>query len=98
MSMFTERFAHTCLPNSIESRTTMLIRIGCMKEEQPAAPNPEKDPDDWTTGDERMTGPQMSYLKTLCQEANEEFDENLTKAGASKRIDELRKRTGRGDS
>ena len=57
--------------------------------------NPEKDPDDWTTGDEPMTGAQRSYLKTLCQEANEEFDENLTKAEASKRIDELQEKTGR---
>jgi hypothetical protein len=27
--------------------------------------NPENDPDDWTTGDEPMTGAQRSYLKTL---------------------------------
>jgi len=59
-------------------------------------PNPEKDPDDWTTGEEPMTGPQMSYLKTLCTEAQEPFDEKLTKAEASKRIDELQKKTGRG--
>ena len=59
--------------------------------------NPEKDPDDWTAGDEPMTGPQESYLRTLCQEAGEEFDESapLTKAEASKRIDELRERTGK---
>jgi hypothetical protein len=64
----------------------------------PRAPheNPEKDPDEWTTGDEPMTGPQRSYLQTLCQEAGEEFDETLTKAEASKRIDELQKKTGRG--
>jgi hypothetical protein len=63
----------------------------------PRAPheNPEKDPDDWTTGDEPMTGPQRSYLKTLCQEAGQAFDENLTKAEASKLIDELQKKTGR---
>lgn len=61
----------------------------------PAA-HPEKDPEDWTTGDEPMTGPQASYLKTLSQEANEEFDETLTKAEASKRIDELQEKTGRG--
>ncbi|HEX8373379.1 MAG TPA: DUF3072 domain-containing protein [Chthoniobacterales bacterium] len=59
-------------------------------------PNPEKDPDDWTTGDEPMTGPQMSYLKTLSQEAGVEFDEKLTKAEASKRIDALQAETGRG--
>ena len=59
-------------------------------------PNPEKDPEDWTTGDEPMTGPQASYLQTLCQEAGEEFDPSLTKAAASTRIDELQERTGRG--
>ena len=59
-------------------------------------PNPEKPRDQWTTGDEPMTGPQMSYLKTLCQEAGEDFDEKLTKAEASKKIDELQEKTGRG--
>jgi hypothetical protein len=48
------------------------------------------------TGDERMTGAQASYLQTLCQEAGEEFDETLSKADASKRIDELQAKTGRG--
>jgi hypothetical protein len=57
--------------------------------------NMEKDPDDWTTGDEPMTGAQRSYLKTLCEEAKVDFDENLTKADASKRIDELQEKTGR---
>ena len=56
-----------------------------------------KDPDDWTTGDEPMTGPQASYLQTLAQEAGEQPPpEDLTKADASKRIDELQERTGRG--
>lgn len=58
--------------------------------------NAVKDPDEWTTGDERMTGAQQSYLKTLSDEAGEEFDENLTKAEASKRIEELQQKTGRG--
>jgi hypothetical protein len=58
--------------------------------------NMEKDPDDWTTGDEPMTGAQRSYLKTLSEEAKVEFDERLTKAEASKRIDELQEITGRG--
>ena len=61
-----------------------------------AVGNAEKDPDDWTTGDEPMTGAQASYLKTLTEEAGEEFDPNLTKADASKRIDELQEKTGRG--
>jgi hypothetical protein len=55
-----------------------------------------KDPKDWTTGDEPMTGAQRSYLKTLSEEAQEPFDENLTKAEASKRIEELQQKTGRG--
>ena len=58
--------------------------------------NPEKNPDDWVTGDEAMTGPQASYLKTLAQEAGEEFDPELSKAEASKKIDELQHETGRG--
>jgi hypothetical protein len=58
--------------------------------------NAEKDPDDWVTGDEPMTGAQASYLKTLSEEAGEDFDTSLTKADASKRIDELQDRTGRG--
>jgi hypothetical protein len=59
-------------------------------------PTPEKDPEDWVTGDESMTGPQASYLKTLAQEAGEEFDPKLSKAEASKKIDELQHETGRG--
>ena len=58
--------------------------------------NAEKDPNDWTTGDEPMTGAQASYLKTLSEESGEEFDESLTKADASKRIDALQEKTGRG--
>jgi hypothetical protein len=60
--------------------------------------NLEKDPDEWKTGDEPMTGAQASYLKTLSDQANEAFDEALTKAEASRRIDELQERTGRGQS
>src|SRR3954468_6805880 len=59
----------------------------------PAMQNPEKDPEDWTTGDEPMTGPQRSYLQTLCREAKEDFDDSLTKAEASKRIEELQAKT-----
>jgi len=58
--------------------------------------NLKKDPDEWTTGDEPMTDAQRSYLKTLSDEAGEAFDESLTKAAASKRIDELQRKTGRG--
>ena len=65
------------------------------EERTPSGP-PDKDPDEWSTGDERMTGPQASYLRTLSREAGEPFDETLTKAQASKRIDELQAKTGRG--
>ena len=58
--------------------------------------NTVKNPDEWTTGKEPMTGAQQSYLKTLSDEAGEELDENLTKAEASKKIDELQHKTGRG--
>jgi hypothetical protein len=61
-----------------------------------ASENVQKNPDEWVTGDESMTAAQASYLKTLAQEADEPVDENLTKADASKRIDELQERTGRG--
>jgi hypothetical protein len=55
-----------------------------------------KVPEDWTTGDEPMTGAQESYLHTLASEAGEEVDDDLTKAEASRRIDELQDKTGRG--
>ena len=55
-----------------------------------------KDPDDWTTGEEPMTAAQRSYLHTLAQEAGREAPGELSKADASKLIDELQERTGRG--
>ena len=60
--------------------------------------NAIKDPDNWTTGDEKMTGAQASYLKTLAEEAGEPeaYDAELSKAEASKKIDELQGETGRG--
>lgn len=61
--------------------------------------NAVKDPQDWTTGDDPMTGAQASYLKTLTEQAKtpEVFAEDLTKAEASRRIDELRAKLGLGD-
>lgn len=58
--------------------------------------NAEKNPADWTTGSQPMTGAQASYLKTLCEEAGDDFDPDLSKADASRRIDELQQKTGRG--
>ena len=65
-------------------------------DDQLSGSNVEKDPNEWVTGDEPMTGAQKSYLKTLSDQAGEEFDESLSKADASKRIDELQDKTGRG--
>ena len=60
------------------------------------AETPAKDVSDWSTGDEPMTGPQRSYLHTLAQEAGVEVPATLTKAAASKLIEELQEETGRG--
>ncbi len=62
----------------------------------PPNANPTKDPGDWTTGDEPMTGPQRSYLHTLAREAGETVPDNLSKADALRLIDELQARSGRG--
>ena len=58
--------------------------------------NTEKEPDEWVSGDDPMTGAQASYLKTLSEEARDPdaYDENLTKAEASKRIDALKEQLG----
>ena len=58
--------------------------------------NTIKDPDDWTTGDEPATGAQESYLHTLASEAHEDVPDELSKAEASRMIDELQEKTGRG--
>jgi hypothetical protein len=60
--------------------------------------NTIKDPEAWTTGDEPMTGAQRSYLHTLAEEAGETVDDGMTKADASRRIDELQEKTGRGSA
>ena len=67
-----------------------------MADLDPTQPNPEKDPEDWVTGDEPATGPQLSYLQTLAQQAGQNVPEQLTKAQASQMIDELQAKTGRG--
>lgn len=58
--------------------------------------NADKPVEAWVTGDEAMTGAQASYLKTLCEEAGEAFEPDLSKAEASRRIEALQARTGRG--
>ena len=58
----------------------------------------EKDPEQWVTGDEPMTGAQRSYLDTLAREAGETLDPQLSKAEASEHIERLQERTGRSAS
>ncbi len=55
-----------------------------------------KDPSDWVTGDEPMTGAQRSYLETLATEAGEDAPGDITKAQASEEIERLQDKTGRG--
>ena len=62
---------------------------------QAGDPTAEKDPSDWVTGDEPATGAQKSYLNTLARQAGEDVPEELTKADASRKIDELKEETGR---
>jgi Protein of unknown function (DUF3072) len=79
-------------PATVVGRRTTMKR----QTDEPALSNRIKDPDDWKTGDEPITGAQRSYLETLATEAGEEVDTNLTKAEAAKKIEELQEKTGRG--
>ena len=58
--------------------------------------NAQKDPDNWVSGEDPMTGAQASYLKTLSEQADdpEAFDDTISKAEASKRIDALKAKLG----
>jgi len=83
---------------SLEALAWVLRSIRPMRNSNPNdtdQPALRRDPDEWKTGDEPMTDAQRSYLETLCRETGEEFDDSLSKADASKRIDELRKRSPR---
>ena len=73
-----------------------IVSSNMTADESPRQGNTVKDPEEWKTGDEPMTGAQHSYLKTLSDEAQEPMEEGLTKAQAAKRIDELQQKTGRG--
>jgi hypothetical protein len=76
----------------------VLLSIRLMRNSKTKEPEQlglQRDPDDWKTGDEPMTDAQRSYLETLCRETGEQFDASLSKAEASKRIDELRDRSPR---
>lgn len=71
-------------------------RTGYETDQNNEQSNVIKNPNEWTTGGEEITGAQKSYLNTLAQEAGEEVNDDLTKAEASKKIDELQQKTGRG--
>ena len=59
------------------------------------AQTPQKDPENWATGDEPATAPQQSYLETLARDTGADVPQDLTKAQASELIDELRARSPR---
>ena len=84
-------------PSSTQHHASHNPKVGASEGDADSLPsNAEKDPSDWTTGGESMTGAQASYLKTLSEEAGEPFDDTLTKGEASKKIDALQAKTGRG--
>jgi hypothetical protein len=81
--------------NDAESTTPDTEMLGAPRDQ---AGTTEKDPDNWVTGDEPMTGAQRSYLDTLARDAGEQLSPDLTKAEASEHIDRLQSKTGRGSS
>jgi hypothetical protein len=94
------RWRQQLAPHDVSSRHGTCFRQGRMGYGASMADasmgSPEKDPEDWVTGDEPMTGPQRSYLETLAREAGEDIPADLTKAQASELIDRLQEKTGRG--
>jgi hypothetical protein len=85
------------VPHTVDTHSAGAIMTDKRTQAEAEHGNMQKNPDDWTTGDEPMTGAQKSYLHTLAEEAHEDIDdEKLTKAEASKKIDELKEKTGRG--
>ena len=96
-------FLETGTPSSFErcprtnQQPSLAMTTENPKVDPPPLSNTEKDPDDWVSGDEPMTGAQASYLKTLTEQLGQqhEFSQSLTKAEASKRIDALKGELGR---
>src|SRR4051812_36437967 len=82
-----ERSANCCVICAVRS-------VAMSKPKTELTDNARKDPDDWVSGDDPMTGAQASYLKTLCEQAGapEAFEQALTKAQASKLIEEMRQK------
>ena len=89
-SELAERLARLNAPEM----TVPVVRDGvefvvCVTRREADATPPANDPAEWSTGNEPMTASRRSYLKTLCDEAREDFDDTLTKADTTRRIDEL---------
>jgi hypothetical protein len=85
-------------PSDVQTEPLARVLLFIRVMEKPHTTQPgglQKDPDEWKTGDEPMTASQRSYLETLAHDNDETVDENLTKAEASKLIDELRERSPR---
>jgi hypothetical protein len=87
--------AEELLGAGILAEVALLLRSIRLSTDDTAQPALQRDPDEWKTGEESMTDAQRSYLETLCRETGQDFDDALTKADASKRIDELRARSPR---
>lgn len=81
----TESNMHSDNPTTPEETGTTGETLG-----GPQADTTRKDPEEWVTGDEPMTGAQRSYLDTLAREAGEEISADLTKAEASEHIERLK--------
>jgi hypothetical protein len=92
------QFPDAIRPRGRRARAASAKRDPQVEEEKPCDPanGTIKDPTDWTTGDEPMTGAQESYLHTLARLAGEQVDDDLTKAEASMKIEGLRETTGLG--
>jgi hypothetical protein len=84
-----------CLAHVLAYALHPIIRMKSQDNRPDTDAGLQRDPDEWKTGDEAMTAAQRSYLETLSREAGETFDDSLSKAEASKRIDELRQRSPR---
>lgn len=56
---------------------------------------PLQNPDSWTTGDDPASGKQTGYIAAMAREAGAKVPtEGMTKTEASKKIEELKEKTG----
>lgn len=65
------------------------------KNAEATADKPIQDPNTWATGDDPATGKQTGYIAVMAKEAGEEGPQGkMGKSEASKRIEELKSKTG----